>query len=80
MDDIPSMIWDEISSYIKDEAEAGSLKILLKIPRVEKSGIVSKTYAASFRGIAGSNMIRNEKYILSVDSCLLYTSPSPRDS
>lgn len=68
MDDIPSMIWDEISSYIKDEAEAGSLKILLKIPRVEKSGIVSKTYAASFRGIAGSNMIRNEKYILSVDS------------
>lgn len=70
MDDIPVMIWDEISSYIKERAEAGSLKILFEVPRVAKPERirVAKVFDTSFRGITGSNMIRNEKYILSVDT------------
>ena len=74
-----SINWQAISDWDNDDISEGDETILIFLPKNENSGIVlrNKGYTESF--IASSNYFVDEQNNLHIKTCLLYTSPSPRD-
>ena len=74
-----SINWQAISDWEENYMSEGDETILIFLPKDENSGIVlkNKGYTESF--ISSSNYFVDEQNNLHIKTCLLYTSPSPRD-
>ena len=74
-----SIEWQAISDWEDDDKNRRDETILVFLPKDQNSGIVLRNKGYTESIISSSNYFIDEQNNLHIKTCLLYTSPSPRD-
>ena len=74
-----SIKWQAISDWEEDDRDEGDENILIFLPKDENSGIVLRNKGYTEPVISSSSYFVDKQNNLHIKTCLLYTSPSPRD-